>query len=86
MHARHLVPQPRCTFVGEDEATGAIVRCGRWFGHADRHQAKDVVLEQMAEAIAAVVGYEQPARRKHSLEDYIVIRSTMDWYTRLVME
>lgn len=86
MYARHLVPQDRCDFIGEDEETHAIVRCGRWFGHTGEHTAKPVILQQMAEAIAATIGYENPTSRKHSIEDLLVIRSTTEWYRRLVVE
>jgi hypothetical protein len=84
MWARELTPQPRCDFIGEDEATEAIVRCGRWYGHPGEHLSKNDVLQQMAEAVAAVMGYEWPFSRKQTLEDYIVIRSAMKWYERLV--
>lgn len=86
MYARHLVPQNRCTFIGEDEETDVIVRCGKWLGHAGEHVGKPNILQQMSEAIAATMGYEHPHTRKHTLEDYIVIKETVEWYKRLVVE
>jgi hypothetical protein len=48
--------------------------------------SKPDVLEQMADAVAATMGYEWPYARKHGLSDYVVIRSALDWYARLVVE
>jgi hypothetical protein len=85
MYAKHLLPQPRCTFIGEDEDTRAIIRCGMWFGHSGTHTGRHIVMEQMAQAIAATMGYDQP-HRKHAFTDYMVISATTEWYNRLVVE
>jgi hypothetical protein len=84
MYARELTPRPRCTFIGEDE-NERIMQCGRWLNHEGDHMPKYDVQERMAEAIAAVMGYEHQGRAQ-TFSDYIVMRSTLDWYDWLVLE
>lgn len=51
-----LTPLTRCTFIGEDEHTGAIARCARWEGHPcddvkEKHDNLTQVIVYMAIAI-----------------------------------
>lgn len=83
MWARDLAPQPRCTFIGEDEA-GTISRCGRWFGHPGHHESKQHVLDAMAQAIAATKGWD--TQRTIDFHTLVIARNAIVWYHRLVKE
>lgn len=80
-----VTPQPRCTFVGEDEDTGAIVRCARWDGHPDDHRSYQDIITRMCEYIAARTGVDTQDDLTYTSQ-IVILKQARAWYDKVVTE
>lgn len=82
MKPSQMTPQPRCAFVGQTQE-GDISRCARWASHAppQEHLSYTDVIEQMAQAVAAVLGRDE----LNTFAMFDCIQQARVWHTRLVV-
>ena len=83
MKPSQMTPLPRCAFVGQD-TEGTISRCARWSIHMppQEHLSYTDVIEQMAQAIAAIRGRDE----LNTFAMFDCVQQARVWHTRLVIQ